>query len=266
MPTVEQNKSAWDGGYHWDDRGDEWSKPWGGTAMQWYGVILPRIHRFLDAGRILEIACGCGRWTQYLLPRCRSYVAVDLSAACIETCKRRFAGKAGIEYYVNDGKSLDMIADHSVDFVFSFDSLVHADKSVLQAYIGQFNRILTEDGVAFLHHSNLGRYRLRYIRSRHVKALKPVLVWLGILEDDLHWRDWSVRAEDVRQMAESAGLKCLVQETVNWRTRRTLNDCFTTLGRKSRAQEGCLSSENRDYMNEAEHLFRLSRLYTDTGR
>jgi hypothetical protein len=49
-----------------------------------------------------------------------------------------------------------MIAEESVDFVYSFDSLVHADAGVLEGYLSQFPRILSETGVAFIHHSNLG--------------------------------------------------------------------------------------------------------------
>ena len=40
--------------------------PVGRADAQWYGSLLPRIHRFLPTGQVLEIACGYGRWTQYL--------------------------------------------------------------------------------------------------------------------------------------------------------------------------------------------------------
>ena len=52
-----------------------------------------------------------------------------------------------------------MVADRSVDFAFSFDSLVHADAEVLDAYAAELARTLAPDGVAFIHHSNLGAYR-----------------------------------------------------------------------------------------------------------
>ena len=66
MPTIERNKELWDGLYHWSEMGDEWSKQWGCPYMQWYGMLLPRIHSFLPAKTILEIAPGYGRWTQFL--------------------------------------------------------------------------------------------------------------------------------------------------------------------------------------------------------
>ena len=37
--------------------------------------------------------------------------------------------------YLNDGRSLSMIADGSVDFIFSFDSFVHPDRDVVETPI-----------------------------------------------------------------------------------------------------------------------------------
>src|SRR6266852_9871119 len=36
--------------YDWKDAGEEWSEPWGSSAAQWSGTILPRIRDFLPAG------------------------------------------------------------------------------------------------------------------------------------------------------------------------------------------------------------------------
>ena len=54
---------------------------------------------------------------------CQHLFVVDLSPACIEHCKKRFANRQNISYFTNDGRSLYMIADGSLDFVFSYDSL-----------------------------------------------------------------------------------------------------------------------------------------------
>jgi len=40
-----------------------------------------------------------------------------------------------IEYFINDGRSLDMLENNSIDFAFSFDSLLHAEIDVMHAYI-----------------------------------------------------------------------------------------------------------------------------------
>src|SRR5438876_2607766 len=108
MPSIEENKSLFDGTYNWPNRGDEWSVAWGGPSMQWYGTILPRIKSYVPTNRILEIACGYGRWTQYLKDLCQNLVVVDISGECIQACKKRFSECSHIEYHVNDGTTLDM--------------------------------------------------------------------------------------------------------------------------------------------------------------
>src|SRR5512143_2258054 len=124
MPTLALNKQHWDA-YAWPQGGDEWSAAWGGSEYVWYAVLLPRLLRFVPAGTILEIAPGYGRWTQYLKELCDRMILVDLAAQCIDACQRRFADSHHITYCVNDGLSLECVPPRSVDFVFSYDSLVH---------------------------------------------------------------------------------------------------------------------------------------------
>jgi len=138
VPTTEENLRSWSETYDWPEGGEEWSKVWGGSEAQWSFVIHPRIHLFLPTDTILEIAPGYGRWTQYLSPQCRRLVGVDLSATCVEACTRRFAQVPHASFQQNDGYSLAAIADHSIDFAFSFDSLVHAEQDVLAAYLREF--------------------------------------------------------------------------------------------------------------------------------
>ena len=97
--------------------------------------------------------------TQYLKEVCDELVVVDLADRCIDACKERFRAESHIRYHVNDGQSLDAIADGSIDFVFSYDSLVHAESDVLRAYLSQLGRKLAPDGAGFFHHSNLGSFR-----------------------------------------------------------------------------------------------------------
>ena len=89
-------------------------------------------------------------------------------------------------YFVNDGKSLEMVLDGGVDFIFSFDSLVHAEDAVLKAYVAEFAKKLRPNGAAFLHHSNLGEYISRIeVQSRFPKIPKllGLLKRLGVCDN-----------------------------------------------------------------------------------
>ena len=51
-----------------------------------------------------------------------------------------------------------MIPAESIDFAFSYHSFVDAGADVLRAYIAQLATKLRPEGVALLHHSNLGAF------------------------------------------------------------------------------------------------------------
>lgn len=228
MPSLDWNKATWDGAYNWLANGDEWSAAWGGPGMQWHFVLLPRIQAFLPADTILEIAPGYGRWTHFLKDRCKKLVAVDYAEKCIATCKERFRGVGHIEYHVNDGQTLPMVSAGSVDFAFSFDSLVHADLAVVAGYVRELGRVLTADGVAVVHHSNLAE-----CLARKPDASPPVTAWEQVkklvrgpaapsevdkqaLELRWHHRGTDVSAAAVESAARDAGLECVNQELMNW--------------------------------------------------
>src|SRR5262249_10354895 len=155
---------------------------------------LPRLHRFLPTGTVLEIAPGHGRWTKYLADQCDRLVAVDVAESCVEVCRERFADTPHVEVHRNDGRALPMLADASVDPVFSFDSLVHVEADVLGAYLGEFARVLAPDGVAFIHHSNLGEFRTFYSGFLRLPSRVRRELVRAKLVDSEHWRALSVTA------------------------------------------------------------------------
>lgn len=246
MPTIAENSQAW-GHYDWGRAGDEWSEAWGGTPSLWSFTILPRICNFVPTGRILEIAPGFGRCTAFLKDLAENVQIVDLEQRCIDACKKRFAEAIHIEYFVNDGISLHAIADGSIDFVFSYDSLVHVESEVMEKYLHELRRKLSPKGVGFLHHSNFGIYR-----GSQLDGAEP---------ENLHWRSDSMTAALFTQFCESAGLVCLTQEVINWGG-DLLTDCFSTFCQKGSHWESPYEyAENYRFMEEADRVRNLAPLY-----
>jgi SAM-dependent methyltransferase len=175
------NKVAWSR-HDWSRRGEEWtvSPEWKDAVVA--GLIDPYIRS--DA-HVLEIGPGGGRWTEALLARASRVTAVDVTPACIEQCRARFAGNDRLELHLNDGASLRMIAPASVDVVFSFDVFVHLSAGAIRQYIRQFPRVLKPHGLAIIHHARAGAYAPG-------------------------WRS-DVTADDVRRLALSAGLRVIEQ-------------------------------------------------------
>lgn len=254
---LESNRRMWDVEYEWSAGrdGEEWSEAWGGSAAQWESAILPRIHRFVPAGTILEIAPGHGRWTHFLRRLCTRLIVVDLSATCIEACRARFAGDSHLEYHVNDGMSLDMIEDGSVDFVFSFDSLVHADAGVMTAYLTQLGRKLRDGGAGFIHHSNLGMYRgltMLTVLERRPWAPSFRRVYERVVRE--HLRDRTMSARRFRSACAAAGLSCDRQELVDWYGSHRLIDCLSTFHHDRTAGRSTRVVRNPRFMAEAARI------------
>ncbi|WP_447980384.1 class I SAM-dependent methyltransferase [Candidatus Nitrospira bockiana] len=247
MPSVEFNQEIWNRIWPWSQQGEEWSAGWGNAEAQWFFSIYPRIHSFLPATTILEIAPGRGRWTEFLKNHCEQLIAVDLAETCIDYCRNRFAAARHLRFYVNDGKSLDMVPDETIDFAFSYDSLVHADADVIHSYLRQLSQKLMPNGVGFLHHSNLGQYiRLLLLTNKLPKVLQRMLYGQGGLIGPLSWRSWNTSADLVERYCEEVGLQCISQETVTWGT-KILLDCFTVFVRK----DSTLARPNVKWKNRA---------------
>ena len=152
---------------------------------------------------------------------------------------------------------------------FSFDSLVHVEAETLAGYLGELARVLTADGVAFLHHSNYGTYQ----RSAHSLAplqsgfdKLPALARAGLMRTGVyrgaHWRAPSVTAGKFAALAEAAGLRCVGQELVNWEGGVLLLDCISVVARPgSRWDRPNRVVKNRLWRAEARAIRRAGAVY-----
>jgi SAM-dependent methyltransferase len=262
MADVEKNLAVWEN-WDWSQEGEEWSASWGGTQALWNGTLLPRIKRFVPTGTILEIAPGYGRWTQYLQGMCDQLVVVDLTETCINHCRKRFEGLDHITYHVNDGRSLEMIEDGSIDFVFSFDSLVHVELDILEAYLGQLGRKLRPGGAGFIHHSNAGSFRRMNSAARRVpERLRRRFVDRGLVTDVFAWRAESVTTQAFAAACARAGLTLFTQEAINWEYGSFTIDALSTFGRFEGTAPGPIRVRNSKFRAEAQ---RYARLYGADG-
>jgi hypothetical protein len=179
-------------------------------------------------------------------------------------CRTRFAGRPA-RFDVNDGKTLPMIADASIDAAFSFDSLVHVDAPEVLGYLHEAARCLRPGGVGFFHHSNLGAYA-----NRATGALPFYVSRKG-------WRSPTMSARAFRDGCREAGLECLCQEVITWRIRGNrqyqvvgerlpLSDCFSVFARRLRpgAPEPTKVYVNQRFVEEWDQLTLLGELYVAT--
>ena len=143
-----------------------------------------------------------------------------------------------------------MVADQSVDFVFSFDVFVHIKCDVVEEFLGEFARILKIGGKGFIHHSNLGAFT-GSLREKLPAAVRKLLTKLHLFDED-HHRTPTMNAALFRALCRQHGLYCFKQEIVNWRGRRLI-DCFSWFERAGiRTQDRSTEIvRNPNFMREA---------------
>ena len=128
-----EEQRLWNDEQIWSMDGHEWSKSFGTTENLWNTHIFDTIKEFRGK-KILEIAPGFGRITQFLSILAGELIVVDLNPLCIEKTKQKL-GNHVLAYLVNDGKSIPKVRDNSQDLVFSYDSFVHMHANVTEEYI-----------------------------------------------------------------------------------------------------------------------------------
>lgn len=246
--NIKHNRGFW-ARYDWPQAGDEWSAPLGGTRTMWEAVIRPRISAFIPAGSILEIAPGHGRCTQFLLDACERLTIVDLVPECIEACKRRFGSRPGLTCAVNDGSTLPMVDDESIDFAFTWDSLVHVERETVASYVRELTRVLVPGGFAFIHHSNLGAYTDKFRQFDWAR--------------DFHARGKTMSAACMRADCEAAGLHCVSQELIPWGSTGFFIDTFSLIHKPATIAPHAptIVEENTHWGIETAIARRIGRLY-----
>ncbi len=103
--------------------------------------------RFRDAflgKNVLDIGCGGGRTTGFLLPFCAKYTGIDYSSAMVQLCRKRFHG---VDFHECDVRDMGMFPENCFDFIlFSFngiDYVSHEDR--LQGF-NEIHRVLKHGG------------------------------------------------------------------------------------------------------------------------
>lgn len=212
------NLLQWDRDYAWPQGGDEWqgqARADGHDYAAWkLSVERELIGAWLPAGgRLLEIGPGHGRWTGALAGKSRQLVLVDVSPACLDHCRDRFAGTLPLRCHLGAGADLPADLTAAVDGIWSFDALVHVAPDDLRRYLHEIARVLRPGGVALLHHAGRRHWSLP-LAGLVRRGLLPARAyrWLSVGLDDGGdgWRS-EVSPMLVRRWAADAGLVVVAQ-------------------------------------------------------
>lgn len=171
MPDIEWNREVWDQAHDWSEEGDEWSgmaAHCGQPYQEWKTALIEQfLLPNIEGKDVLEIAPGHGRFSQSIVPAASSTTLVDLSQTCLDVCQKLFADAPHVNYVLTDGTSLPGVADQSIDFVWSFDSFVHMELPVIDAYLAEISRVLRPGGSFNIHHAGKRDWALKLAPTAH---------------------------------------------------------------------------------------------------
>ena len=164
-------KEYWSEELQW---GNRWQKDAAIKDYRSTGATVDRYVRPFLGGPVvntgLEIGPGGGRWTAELLRICGKLHLIDISESVLDVCRDRFRPYHNVQYHLTDERAdLSVLADGSVDLIFSWGVLVHVSSGIVENYVAQFQRILSPGGVVIVQHGNYGT-NLRENRSNVTKA------------------------------------------------------------------------------------------------
>ena len=158
MPSYDWNRQRWTSSLQQyvqnqpGEYGDQWGTPDSRPDLQ---VVLDTwLQPFVGTGQtILEIGSGGGRWTQFLLHSAALH-CVDINRVMLDYIAKRFHTPAHLHPYQTSGSDLPDLAPGSVDFVFSFGTMVHIEPSDIGGYLDNLRPLLHAGSNVVLQYSD----------------------------------------------------------------------------------------------------------------
>lgn len=116
-------------------------------------VVLLLRHQQALSGQVLELGCGGGRLSGYLIDLASSFSGLDISPAMLAHCRRAYPGGS---FEPGDLRDLSRYSDGSFEVVVApFNVLDVLDDAERRRVLGDIHRILSHDGLLIMSSHNL---------------------------------------------------------------------------------------------------------------
>jgi SAM-dependent methyltransferase len=112
--------------------------------------IIAERHAPVAAVEVLDVGCGIGNFHPRLITCVSRLAGVDVSAACIETARKR---NQTVEYATYDGSHLPH-PDNSFDIAYAVNVFHHVPKPVRRVVTSEVRRVLRPSGIFIIFEHN----------------------------------------------------------------------------------------------------------------
>lgn len=221
--SVDDRRKMTPANVDWDAYYDAVEK---GASSQFQGFFKPKLDEYNlinSDSRVLDFACGRGRMANIFKDICKEVICCDSSTEALEFCKKRFKGNNNVLYNISKAEGIQLESE-SLDFIYSWDAMVHFSYKSLDFYINEFHRLLKNGGYAFVHHSNL-------VNSEPFDKDKESGIWDGTSKSDI-WNEnigyrSNISKEDFAFIAQKHGFEIISQEAIDWSAKNL--DCISII-------------------------------------
>jgi SAM-dependent methyltransferase len=150
---------------------------------------------------LVEIGAGAGRMTHRFAELYGRVIALDVSDEMLRLGRGNLAGVDNVEWTLGSGSDLSMLADRSVDDVFSYITLQHVPTSMaVVRYLEEAGRVLAPGGRGALQVRHPGPLPWAVDLAGHlVHAAQGRRVWSGA------WRGTRLPAHRLLEAASRSG-------------------------------------------------------------
>lgn len=104
---------------------------------------------------VLEIACGIGRVSRFVAPRCKYLYCVDFWDEALVESKKNLINFKNVFFQKTNGYDLCELEEDHFNYVFSFTAFFHFDFELVVIYFREIRRVLKYGGVGILEFERL---------------------------------------------------------------------------------------------------------------
>src|SRR5579883_699017 len=102
-------------------------------------IVFHSKMQITDQMTVLDLACGIGRLCRFISPLTKKYIGVDFIPEMIEKAREYNKEFSNAQFYINDGSTLKMIEDSSIDIAFCELAFQHMLKPIQKSYINEIH-------------------------------------------------------------------------------------------------------------------------------